>query len=268
MAKKPSFTRLLKGLRDNLSGTEYEMSTEVPASETLELKLLFFIVDWNQAHVVSDILVEEHVRFHFFSKGIRTANSEILDLLGIGSGDKAVLTCLEEAAHIPVLIKEVRKILRFTSSGSGVAFTVPLSAINDPILLFFEHSTHNREISPVRSGITRSNGKGEKMEKEITHDLVMAIVNQGYSDELVNTAREAGASGGTVITARGQAHEGAVKFFGISVQEEKELILILSDRENTVNIMRAISEAHGLNSKAHGLVFSLPVDDVVGMSFT
>ena len=105
------------------------------------------------------------------------------------------------------------------------------------------------------------------MEKERTHDLVMAIVNQGYSDELVNTAREAGASGGTVISARGQAHEGAVKFFGISVQEEKELILILAGRENTVNIMRAISEAHGLNSKAHGIVLSLPVDDVVGMSF-
>ena len=101
----------------------------------------------------------------------------------------------------------------------------------------------------------------------IENDLIVCIVNQGYSDELMNTAREAGASGGTVINARGQAHEGAVKFFGISVQDEKELILILSSREKKVSIMRAVSETHGLNSKASGIVFSLPVDDVMGLSF-
>ena len=100
-----------------------------------------------------------------------------------------------------------------------------------------------------------------------THDLIIAVVNQGYSDELMNTAREAGATGGTVINARGQAHEGAVKFFGVSVQDEKEVIIILTVREKKVPIMRAISEAHGLNSKAAGLVFSLPVDNVMGLSF-
>ena len=101
----------------------------------------------------------------------------------------------------------------------------------------------------------------------ITNDLIVCIVNQGYSDELMNTAREAGASGGTVINARGQAHEGAVKFFGITVQDEKELILILSSREKKVSIMRAVSETHGLNSNAAGIVFSLPVDDVMGLNF-
>jgi nitrogen regulatory protein PII len=100
-----------------------------------------------------------------------------------------------------------------------------------------------------------------------THDLIIAVVNQGYSDELMNTARAAGATGGTVINARGQAHEGAVKFFGVSVQDEKEVIIILTAREQKVPIMRAVSEAHGLNSPAAGLVFSLPVDNVLGLSF-
>ncbi|MCL2472277.1 MAG: P-II family nitrogen regulator [Treponema sp.] len=101
-----------------------------------------------------------------------------------------------------------------------------------------------------------------------TNDLIVAIVNQGYSDELINTAREAGATGGTVINARGQAYEGAVRFFGISVQDEKELILILTSREKRVPIMRAVCEAHGLNSKAQGIVFSLPVDDARGLVFS
>ena len=105
------------------------------------------------------------------------------------------------------------------------------------------------------------------MTDKLSHDLIVVIVNHGYSDELMNTARAAGASGGTVINARGQAHEGAVKFFGISVQDEKELILILTSREKKVSIMRAICEAHGLNTMAQGIVFSLPVDDVMGLSF-
>ena len=96
-----------------------------------------------------------------------------------------------------------------------------------------------------------------------THDLVVAIINQGYSDELMNTARDAGASGATVLNARGQTHEGAVKFFGVSVQDEREMIIIVTSKEKKVSIMRTISEAHGLNSEAQGIVFSLPVDNVI-----
>ena len=108
--------------------------------------------------------------------------------------------------------------------------------------------------------------RNETGSNDNAHDLVVAIVNQGYSDELINTAREAGASGGTVLSARGQAHEGVVKFFGISVQDEKELILILTGREHRGPVMRAICEAHGLNSKAQGIVFCLPVDCVMGLA--
>jgi len=97
------------------------------------------------------------------------------------------------------------------------------------------------------------------------HDLIVSIINKGYSDIFMNTAREAGASGGTIIKARGQAHEGAVKFLGISVEDEKEIILILASKRKKASIMRAVCEAHGLNSKAHGIVFALPVDVVLGL---
>ena len=108
-------------------------------------------------------------------------------------------------------------------------------------------------------------GKIPKKETEntISHDLIIAVVNQGCSDELVNSAREAGASGGTVINARAQASEGVVNFFGISVQAEKEVILMLVDREKKLSIMQVLSQTYGLNSKANGIVFSLPVDEVV-----
>jgi nitrogen regulatory protein PII len=105
------------------------------------------------------------------------------------------------------------------------------------------------------------------MDSEIKNDLIISIINQGYSDEFMATAKEAGATGGTVLSARGLAHEGAIKFFGVSVQDEKEIIIILTSREKKVPIMQAISRAHGMDSKAEGIVFSLPVDNVMGLSF-
>ena len=274
MAKKSPFSKLLSKLSNKLSGSQ-----QVPAADTSnvpELKLIFFIIDWHRANVVSDVFVAEKVRFHFITKGRGTARSEVLDLLGIGADDKAVVTCLEQGVLVPVLLKEVRKKLKHSNPGAGIAFTVPLSAINDPILLIFKQSIHKNEKIAAEFG----QGEGENMAGKsspdkmsadtvkrdtFTNDLIVSIVNQGYSDELMNTAREAGATGGTVINARGQAHEGAVKFFGISVQDEKELILILTSREKKVAIMRALCETHGLNSKAQGIVFSLPVDNVMGL---
>ena len=243
--------------------------------------MMFFIIDWPKSNIISDIFTEEDVRFYFVFKGVGTANSEILDLLGIGAGEKAVALCLEQPVLVPVLLKEVRKKLGFYTPGTGIAFTVPLSAINDPVLLVFKQSIlKNEKIAEeleerARSSRPQENNvsEGENMGSDNTShekfkfDLIFAIINHGYSDEFMNTAREAGASGGTVINARGQAHEGAVKFFGISVQDEKEIILILTTHEKKAAIMKAVSESHGLNSKAHGIVFSVPVENVIGHSF-
>ena len=258
MAKKSIF-------KNFFSSTDEEIKTavvKIPRAITPRLKLVFFIVDWHSANIVSDVCVAEKVRFHFTCMGKGTANSEILDLLGIGSSEKAVISCLEQEVGVMVLMKEARKKLRNSGPGAGIAFTVPLSAINDPILLIFKQSILKNE------KITENpKGEGANMaDDKYSHDLIVSIVNQGYSDELMNTARAAGATGGTVINTRGTAHEGAVKFFGISVQDEKEMILILTGREKRVPIMQAICEKHGLNSKARGIVFSLPVDDVVGLS--
>jgi hypothetical protein len=225
------------------------------------LRLVFFIVDWSKANIISGVFDEEKVRFHFISKGRGTASSDILDLLGIGAVDKAVVICLEQEVLAPVLVKEVRKKLNFNSPGAGIAFTIPLSGINTPILKVFKESINkNEKIVSKKQGET-------PMAVEITHDLVIAIINQGYSDEFMTVAREAGATGGTVINARGMAHEGPVKFFGVSVQDEKEIVIVLTSREKKVPIMQAVSQSCGMTSRAEGIVFSLPVDMVQGLSF-
>ncbi|MDR1107533.1 MAG: hypothetical protein LBL19_00700 [Spirochaetaceae bacterium] len=223
------------------------------------LQFLVFIIDWNKIKTVSTVFEEENVRFHFISKGKGTANSEILDLLGIGSSEKAVIFSLEQAVMVPALIRGVRKKLGSQAAGAGIAFTIPLSGINNPILKVFKESVmKNLNISSAE--------EGEKMTTEIKHDLIVAIVNQGYSDEFMAVAREAGAGGGTVINARGLAHQGPVKFFGVSVQDEKEIIIIIAGRERQATIMQAVSQAYGITTEAGGIIFSLPVNHVMNLN--
>jgi nitrogen regulatory protein PII len=262
MAKKSIISKILSRLPSQISGEQQNVEVEkTPPRKTPKLKLVFFITDWHNANIVSDVCGEEKVRFHFTSVGIGTANSEVLDLLGIGSKEKAVILCLEQEVGVRTLMKEVRKKLKSYGPGAGIAFTVPLSAVNDPILLVFKQSILKNE------KITAANStEGENMANKHTHDLIVSIVNHGYTDDIMNIARTAGARGGTVLHARGTIHEGPVKFFGISVQDEKEMILILVNSENKVPIMQAISENYGLNSEARGIVFSMPVDDVMGLS--
>ena len=268
MAKKSIFSNLpslpnLPGKRILGKKEESSKKEKSPKAKNPKPKLVFFIVDWDRENIISEVCKEEDVRFHFTSLGMGTAKSDVLEMLGLGSNEKAVVIVLEQGVGVPVLIKAVRDKLKNTGPGAGIAFTIPLSAINDPLLMIFKQDINIDE----KTIASLSGGEGDKMsESKHTHDLILSVVNHGYSDELMSTAREAGARGGTVIQARSQAHEGAVKFFGVSVQEERELLLILTEREKKVSIMQAISEKHGLNSEAHGLILSLPVDDVSSLS--
>jgi nitrogen regulatory protein PII len=223
------------------------------------IKLLIFIIDWNKIKTISAVFEQENVRFHFICKGRGTASSEILDLLGIGSSEKAVILCLEQNIMVPVLLKEVRKKLGFQSAGAGIAFTVSLSGINNPILQVFKESIHKNEKISLEKEM-------EKMSSEIKHDLIVSVINHGYSDEFMTVAREAGATGGTVLNARGLAHHGPVKFFGVSLQEEKELIIMVVNRDKKTSIMQAVSQAYGITTKAEGIIFSLPVDTIIGLN--
>ena len=100
---------------------------------------------------------------------------------------------------------------------------------------------------------------------ESEYIMIMAIVNQGYSEEVMAVARSAGATGGTVFHSRQMDNEEAMQFFGISVQQEREVVLILAKKEIKLPMMKALGEQCGLQSEAHGIVLSLPVDGVAGL---
>ena len=102
-------------------------------------------------------------------------------------------------------------------------------------------------------------------ERENTHELIVVITNQGYTDQVMDAARAAGATGGTSVHAKGTGTELAKRFFGVSIASEREMVFILARTEDKKPIMKAIMERAGIRSEAHSLVFSLPVSDLAGL---
>lgn len=101
--------------------------------------------------------------------------------------------------------------------------------------------------------------------KDTTFELLVAIANQGYSELVMDAAREAGANGGTVIHAKGTGMERAEKFLGVSLAVEKEMIVMVTETKTKNAIMEKIMEKAGMGSKAKTIVFSLPVTSAVGL---
>ena len=98
------------------------------------------------------------------------------------------------------------------------------------------------------------------------HEVIFCIVNAGFSDDVMNAARQFGAGGGTVIRARGTANLEAEKLFNIAVQPEKEIVMILVDTKIKNDILHALYKSVGLDSPGQGIAFSLPVESVVGLA--
>ena len=101
--------------------------------------------------------------------------------------------------------------------------------------------------------------------KSYKHEMIMCIVNSGFSETVMDAAREFGAKGGTVIRGRGTANVEAEKLYGIAIQPDKEIVLILVDTAIKNDILHAIYKAAGLKTPGQGIAFAVPVEDVVGI---
>ena len=102
--------------------------------------------------------------------------------------------------------------------------------------------------------------------KNYKHEVIICIVNSGFSEAVMDAARELGARGGTVIRGRGTANAEAEKLYGIAIQPEKEIVMILVDSAIKNDILHALYKAVGLQTPGQGIAFSMPVDAAVGLS--
>ena len=101
--------------------------------------------------------------------------------------------------------------------------------------------------------------------KTDNHEVILAIVNGGYAEEVMDVAKEYGARGGTIINARGVAREETAAFFGFNLHQDKEVLMIVVEKSIRDAVLNGIYKAMGMSKKATGIVFSLPVSDGAGL---
>lgn len=218
-------------------------------------QLLVLITTPKLADTAANLLRRDALPIQYRISAEGTASSDIMDMLGLGSVDKSILVSTIPKHYGEDVLDRLHGKLRLNTVNSGIAFTIPLTGASNLLLQLTQ--TVGNELG--------SEGKDEMTMTEAKHTLVAAVVNRGFSEDVMNAARAAGARGGTVIHSRCIGNEEATGVWGLSVQEEKEIILILSKAEVKLDIMRSITEMCGVNSKAQGVVFSLPVDSVMGL---
>ena len=100
---------------------------------------------------------------------------------------------------------------------------------------------------------------------DFSHELIMVIMNEGYSDTVMDAARSAGAGGGTVLHAKGTGRARAQKFFGVSLADEKDVVYIVAHADEKAAIMQAIADNAGPGTRAGAICFSLPISQVAGL---
>ena len=98
------------------------------------------------------------------------------------------------------------------------------------------------------------------------HEVVFAIVNAGFAEDVMEVAREQGVRGGTILNARGVVNEEAAAFFGITLHADKEILMMVVEKEIRDKVLNAIYKEMGMAKKARGIAFSLPVSDVAGLA--
>ncbi len=218
-------------------------------------KLYFMttIVDRKIVNKYIDLYKENGQNVMFLTLGVGTATNEMLDYLGLDVNEKAIANMVVEEDKWLDIKKQLQKKLQIDAPGGGIAYIVPLSSIGGKKTLQFllEKDDYSKE--------------EESVLKNTNSELLVVIAQQGYTDLIMSAAREAGAYGGTVIHAKGTGQEFAEQFMGVSLAAEKEIVLIVAKTEQKNDIMKAVMEKAGLDSKAKSIVFSLPVTDTAGL---
>ena len=220
-----------------------------------KLKLLVTITDRPKGDAVAKICAGMGVQFHLGLLGRGTASSEVLDVLGLGETDKAVILSLVPEPLIPAVKGDLVRMLRLRHPGKGILFTLPLSGIN------------RRTAACLSRPVEEEGGSAmESKETQRDYELIVASVEAGTTDQVMEFARAAGATGGTILHSRRAGVHEAEKFYGIVLQKEREILAILAPRAEKNAIMRTIAQNVALEGEQGGVVFSLPVDEIEGLA--
>ena len=216
----------------------------------MELYYIIAITDHDRGEAMGSLYHAAGLHLILSMPARGTATSEHLAIYGLDATEKCVIAAVGSAQEADSLIRSAKRKLFIDIPGNGVMLTVPLKSVAGGKTLSY---------------LTDDLKAGGAPNMNFEHELITVILNEGYSDFVMDAARAAGAGGGTVLHAKGTQPGESSQFFGLSIAEEKEMLLILTAAGDRSRIMRAVMDHAGVQSPAHTVMFSLPVESVAGL---
>ena len=223
------------------------------------LKLLMIIVERRQTDKLEDFLRDKQLRFHYMIDAMGTARSEALRSLGLSGSEKTICICVISAGEAERLASSVTDRFSLEKPGNGIICILPITGISAVIMELMKSAEKERTETDMEN-------PPEETKAQPDYALVVAVINKGFSEILMSAARSAGATGGTIIPARHSGVEETVKFFGVTLQAEKEVVAIVVPSESRTEFMHAIGKKCGKNTEAQGAIISLPVESCEGIT--
>ena len=208
------------------------------------------IVDRDKTRPAAKIYRDAGVVFSLSSFAEGTATPSHLSRYGLNKTDKSLLAGAANEIQAKALFRAAREKLFIDIPGNGIILSIPIKSVA------------GKKTLEYLAGSSVVKGKPDM---NFTYELIVAIMNEGYSDLLMDAARGAGAGGGTVLHAKGTGKAGAAKFFSMSIADEKDVVYIVAESSEKTAIMQAINEKAGPGTQAGAICFSLPISKVMGL---
>lgn len=181
----------------------------------------------------------------FLGKG--TVNSHLLDILSLTEIRKEILIIIIKKSLEDKIYEGMNKKFSLDKPHHGIAFSMPLKYCFGLRDLKFKSNIEKQGVL------------------DMEHEAIFTIVDKGLSDKVIEAAKSAGATGGTVIHGRGSGTRDKSILFNIEIEPEKEIVLILIPREKAKPVTDAIKERLNISQPGKGIIFALDVNRTLGL---
>ena len=211
--------------------------------------LLLSIVERDKGSKLIKTLKKMDIRVNFQTVGFGTAPTEMMDIFGLGTNDKDIVISLGAEPQVKDMMANFGTAFESHSKYGGLMIILHLSAAGRILtqILHFENDKILEE------------GTGN-MKNEHHNNLIIISVNEEFSDDVMQVARKAGATGGTVIKGRLADMEQFAELSDNTVDEDREILCILAPLKASEQIMLDVNKEFGLTSSANGIVFAVPTE--------
>jgi hypothetical protein len=227
-----------------------------------KINLITVITARGKGEKAASILKEHYQKLLLIARGHGTASSAIKDCLGFDEPEKDLVIGIVEEMATRHLLSALHETLELEKPGYGIVFTIPLSGISAAASSILEN-TPSGGVMPISND---DHKEDRSMPDTIRYELIAAVINTGLSAPIMEAARNAGCKGGTLVKAREALADDSKKLFGLTLSNEKEILLILVPFTDKQAVLKSICEIVLKETGEHAMAFSLPVDEVAGLS--